>query len=221
MTLYENVFIVRQDVSAQQVEDLTTRFTGLIADGGGTVTKNEYWGLRTLAYKINKNRKGHYVLLNIDAPSDAVKEMERNMNLNEDVMRFMTIRVEEVDEGPSVMMRSRAAREERERDRVRGRGDRPPARKDFGQDKGKAAGKDTAAKTEGAAADKDTAAKTEGTAKADNAAKAEGAAADKDTAAKTEGTTKADNAAKAEGTAGAEDASDGAKQPVSAEGGDK
>ena len=186
MTLYENVFIVRQDISAQQVEDLTARFTGLIADGGGTVTKNEYWGLRTLAYKINKNRKGHYVLLNIDAPSDAVKEMERNMNLNEDVMRFMTIRVEEVDEGPSVMMRSRAAREERERDRVRGRGDRPPARKDFGQDKGKdkAAGKDNAAKTEGAAADKDKEAKAEGTAEADGA-------------------------------------SDGAKQPVSAEGGDK
>lgn len=124
MTLYENVFIVRQDVSAQQVEDLTTRFSGLIADGGGTVTKNEYWGLRTLAYKIKKNRKGHYVLLNIDSPSDAVKEMERNMNLSEDVMRFMTIRIDEVDEGPSVMMRSRAAREERERDRG-GRSDRP------------------------------------------------------------------------------------------------
>ncbi len=135
MTLYENVFIVRQDVSAQQVEDLTTRFTGLIADGGGTVTKNEYWGLRTLAYKIKKNRKGHYVLLNIDAPSDAVKEMERNMNLNEDVMRFMTIRVDEVDEGPSVMMRSRAAREERERDRTRGRSDRPRERKEGTEEK--------------------------------------------------------------------------------------
>lgn len=191
MTLYENVFIVRQDVSAQQVEDLTTRFTGLIADGGGTVTKNEYWGLRTLAYKIKKNRKGHYVLLNIDAPSDAVKEMERNMNLNDDVMRFMTIRVEEVDEGPSVMMRSRAAREERERDRVRGRGDRPPARKDFGEDK--AADKDKEAKAEGAAADKD------------KEAKAEDKAADKDNEAKAEGAAKAD----------------GAKQPEPAEGGDK
>lgn len=127
MALYENVFIVRQDVSAQQVEDLTTRFTGLIADGGGAVTKNEYWGLRTLAYKIKKNRKGHYVLLNIDAPSDAIKEMERNMNLNEDVMRFMTLRVDELDEGPSVMMRSRAAREERDRDRGR---DRPRERRD-------------------------------------------------------------------------------------------
>ena len=182
MTLYENVFIVRQDVSAQQVEDLTTRFTGLIADGGGTVTKNEYWGLRTLAYKIKKNRKGHYVLLNIDAPSDAVKEMERNMNLNEDVMRFMTIRVEEVDEGPSVMMRSRAAREERERDRVRGRGDRPRERKDFGESK--AADKDKEAKAEDKAADKDKEAKAEGAAKADGA-------------------------------------SDGAKQPEPAEGGDK
>ncbi len=132
MALYENVFIVRQDVSAQQVEDLTTRFTGLIVDGGGEVTRNEYWGLRALAYKIKKNRKGHYVLLHIDAPTGAVKEMERNMNLNEDVMRFMTIRVDELDEEPSVMMRSRAAREERERDRARGRSDRPRERKDFG-----------------------------------------------------------------------------------------
>ena len=82
MALYENVFIVRQDVSAQQVEDLTTRFTGLIVDGGGSVTRNEYWGLRALAYKIKKNRKGHYVLLHIDAPTGAVKEMERNMNLH-------------------------------------------------------------------------------------------------------------------------------------------
>lgn len=130
MALYENVFIVRQDVSAQQVEDLTTRFTGLITDGGGAVTRNEYWGLRALAYKIKKNRKGHYVLLHIDAPADAVKEMERNMNLNEDVMRFMTIRVDELDEEPSVMVRSRAAREERERDRARGRGDRPRERKE-------------------------------------------------------------------------------------------
>lgn len=149
MALYENVFIVRQDVSAQQVEDLTTRFTGLIADGGGRVTKNEYWGLRTLAYKIKKNRKAHYVLLNLDAPSDAVKEMERNMNLNEDVMRFMTIRVDELDEGPSVMMRSRAAREERERDRDRGRSERPRERKDIGEDKDKA--KDKEAEAEGAA----------------------------------------------------------------------
>ncbi len=136
MALYENVFIVRQDVSAQQVEDLTTRFTGLIADGGGAVTRNEYWGLRTLAYKIKKNRKGHYVLLNIDAPPDAVKEMERNMNLNEDVMRFMTLRVEELDEGPSVMMRSRTAREERDRDRGR---DRPRDRRDTADAKPKEA----------------------------------------------------------------------------------
>ncbi len=121
MAFYENVFIVRQDVSAQQVEDLTTRFAGIVSEGGGSVAKTEYWGLRSLAYKIKKNRKGHYVLLNLDAPSDAVKEMERNMNLNEDVMRFLTIRVDELEEGPSVMMRSRAAREDRDRDRGRPR----------------------------------------------------------------------------------------------------
>ncbi len=174
MTLYENVFIVRQDVSAQQVEDLTTRFTGLIADGGGTVMKNEYWGLRTLAYKIKKNRKGHYVLLNIDAPSDAVKEMERNMNLNEDVMRFMTIRVDEVDEGPSVMMRSRAAREERERDRTRGRSERPRERPRKEVTEEKPASKDDESKTAGAAVAKD-AEKTEVKAEAADAAVAKDA----------------------------------------------
>ena len=120
MTLYENVFIVRQDVSSQQVEDLAARYTGIITEGGGRVTKVEHWGLRTLAYKIKKNRKGHYVLMNLDAPPDAVKEMERNMRLSEDVLRLMTIRVDELEEGPSAMIRSRASRD----DRGRG-GDRP------------------------------------------------------------------------------------------------
>ena len=115
MTLYENVFIVRQDVSSQQVEDLAARFSGIVAEGGGRVTKTEHWGLRTLAYKIKKNRKGHYVLMNLDAPSDAVKEMERNMGLSEDVLRHMTLRVDELEEGPSAMVRSRSSRDERGR----------------------------------------------------------------------------------------------------------
>ena len=120
MTLYENVFIVRQDVSSQQVEDLAARFSGIVTEGGGRITKVEHWGLRTLAYKIKKNRKGHYVLMNVDAPPDAVKEMERNMRLSEDVLRLMTIRVDELEEGPSAMMRNRGSRDERGRG-----GDRP------------------------------------------------------------------------------------------------
>lgn len=113
MPYYESVFIARQDIPATQVEALTTSFSGIITSNGGKVTKTEQWGLRTLAYRIRKNKKGHYVLLNIDAPSDAVVEMERNMRLHEDVLRFMTVKVEELEEGPSVMMR----RDDRDGDR--------------------------------------------------------------------------------------------------------
>ena len=132
MSLYENVFVVRQDVSAQQVEELTERYSAIITEGGGQVTKNEYWGLKTLAYRIKKNRKGHYVLLNLDAPSSAVQEMERNMRLNEDIIRLMTIRVDELEEGPSAMMRNRGQRDDRgrggrDRDRDRERRPRPVA----------------------------------------------------------------------------------------------
>ena len=95
MALYENVFIARQDVPTTQVETLTNQFAELVTGMGGTVSKKEYWGLRSLTYRIKKNRKGHYTLLNIDAPSAAVKEMERTMSINEDIIRFLTVRVDE------------------------------------------------------------------------------------------------------------------------------
>jgi len=117
MALYEHIFLARQDVSPQQVEELTTAFTNLITEGGGKVSKNEYWGLKSLSYRIKKNRKAHYTLLNIDAPHAAVAEMERLQGLNEDILRFMTIRVDELEEGPSAMMQKR--------DRDDERGDRP------------------------------------------------------------------------------------------------
>ena len=113
MALYECVFIARQDISATQVEGLVSQFSGIIEENGGKIAKSEMWGLRSLAYKIKKNRKGHYVLLNLDAPSPAVQEMERNMRLSEDVLRYLTIRVKELEEGPSVVMQSRGGRDDR------------------------------------------------------------------------------------------------------------
>ena len=114
MALYENVFIARQDVPATQVETLTNQFAELVTAQGGTVQKKEYWGLRSLAFRIKKNRKGHYTLMNIDAPAAAVKELERTMSINEDIIRYLTVRVEELEEGPSAMMRK--ADRDRERD---------------------------------------------------------------------------------------------------------
>jgi len=127
MPFYENVFIARQDVSSQQVDAMTEEFTKLISENGGQVQKTEYWGVRGLAYRIKKNRKGHYVLMNIDAQSDSVLELERQMRLHEDVLRYMTIRVDELEEGLSVMMqsRSRGTRGERGERAERGRGDQP------------------------------------------------------------------------------------------------
>ncbi len=113
MALYENVFIARQDVSASQVDALADQFSELIKEHGGEVTKKEYWGLRNLQYRIKKNRKGHYVLFNIDAPSAAVLEMERNMRLNEDVIRYQTVRVKELETEQSIVLRSRGARDDR------------------------------------------------------------------------------------------------------------
>ncbi len=124
MALYEHIFLARQDVSPQQVEELTTAFTDVITQGGGKVTKNEYWGLKSLSYRIKKNRKAHYTLLNIDSPHAAVAEMERQMGINEDILRFMTIRVDALEEGPSAMMQKRDRDDERS-DRPGGpRGDR-------------------------------------------------------------------------------------------------
>ena len=127
MPLYENIFIARQDISTAQVDALTETFANLVAESGGKVEKREYWGLRNLSYRMKKNRKGHYMLFNLDAPPAAVSELERNMRINEDVLRYLTIRVEEHETGPSAMMR-RAERDERDRDRGprRGYGDRDP-----------------------------------------------------------------------------------------------
>lgn len=120
MPLYEHVFLARQDVSAQQVEALTDQFKTIITENGGTVGKTEYWGLRSIAYKIKKYRKAHYSLMNIDAPHAAVAEMERQMQINDDVIRFMTIRVDEHEEGPSAMMQSRGGRDRDDRGDRRG-----------------------------------------------------------------------------------------------------
>src|ERR1043165_1644158 len=105
MPLYEHVYLARQDLSGQQVEELTTQLSGVITQLGGKVTKTEYWGLKSLAYRMNKNRKAHITLLNVDAPSAALNEIERQERLSEDVLRYLTIRVEELEEGPSAMMR--------------------------------------------------------------------------------------------------------------------
>jgi small subunit ribosomal protein S6 len=113
--LYESVFIARQDVPAQDVEALAERFAEILGEQGGRVAKREYWGLKNMAYRIKKNRKGHYTMLQIEAPADAVHEMERNMRINEDVLRYMTVRIEALDEEPSVMMQTRSAREDRAR----------------------------------------------------------------------------------------------------------
>lgn len=104
MPYYETVFIARQELSESQVKTLTEDFCKFIKDGGGKIHKTENWGLRTLAYRINKNRKGHYVLIESDTPAPALIEMERNMRLSEDVLRFMSIKEDELSDGPSVMM---------------------------------------------------------------------------------------------------------------------
>ena len=123
MALYENVFIARQDVPATQVETLTNQFAELVTAQGGTVSKKEYWGLRSLTFRIKKNRKGHYTLLNIDAPSAAVKELERTMSINEDIIRYLTVRVDSLEEAPSAVMQRGADKLDRPGDRG-DRGDR-------------------------------------------------------------------------------------------------
>lgn len=105
MPYYECVFIARQDISPAQVESLAKNFAEIIKREGGEVTKTEHWGLRNLAYRIKKNKKGHYVLFNINAPAPAVAEMERNMRINEDILRYLTVKVSKLEEGPSIMMR--------------------------------------------------------------------------------------------------------------------
>jgi small subunit ribosomal protein S6 len=122
MPLYEHVFISRQDLSNAQAEGLIEHFSAVLSDNGGKVVENEYWGVKTMAYKINKNRKGHYAFLKSDAPAAAVQEMERLMRLHDDVMRVLTIKVDKHGEGPSIQMQKR---DDRDRDGERSdRGDR-------------------------------------------------------------------------------------------------
>jgi small subunit ribosomal protein S6 len=120
MPLYEHVFLARQDLSQQQVDELTNHYKGVIEQMGGSVAKVEYWGVKTLTYRIRKNRKAHFTLLNIDAPAAAVSEVERQQHISEDVLRTLTVRVDEMEAGPSAMMR----KVDRDRDRDDRRGDR-------------------------------------------------------------------------------------------------
>ena len=133
MRLYESVFIARQDISSQQVETMADEFAGIITNAGGKIHKREYWGLRSLAYRIKKNRKGHYIMFNLETDGATLKEYERIMGLNEDVLRFLNIRIEEVDEAPSIIMQNKGERGERGERGDRGnrgdrgdRGSRPP-----------------------------------------------------------------------------------------------
>ena len=145
MPLYEHVFLARQDASPQQVEELTKQFTGIIEGLGGKITKSEYWGVKSLTFRMNKNRKAHFTLLNIDGPAAIVAEIERQERIHEDVLRYLTVRVDALEDGPSAMMRKSERDERGDRgfggggfgggfrgDRDRGdrgdRGDRPPRR---------------------------------------------------------------------------------------------
>src|SRR5688500_8974919 len=137
MPLYEHVFLARQDLAQAQVDALAENATKILQDNGGKVAKTETWGLRSLAYRMAKNRKAHYVMLDVDAPAQAIAELERQTGINEDIIRFMTIRVDEHEAGPSAMMR----RGDRDRDGPGGRGDRGPRgdrgdRGGFGGDRG-------------------------------------------------------------------------------------
>jgi small subunit ribosomal protein S6 len=120
MPLYEHVYLARQDVTAQQVEELTAQFKGVIEQMGGTVAKTEYWGVKSLSYRLRKNRKAHFMLMNVEAPPAALAEVERQERINEDILRYLTIRVDEHEDGPSAMMR----KADRDRDRDERRGER-------------------------------------------------------------------------------------------------
>lgn len=118
MALYEHTFIARPDLSGQQAQTLAEELGELISTNGGEVKKTEYWGLRTLAFRVKKNRKGHYIHLNLDAPAAAISELERNERIHDDVIRYMTVKVEALDEGPSIFMQAKSGRDDsRRRDR--------------------------------------------------------------------------------------------------------
>ncbi len=120
MALYEHIFIARQDISAQQVEGLVDMAQAVLEENGGKITKNEYWGLKSLAYRVKKNRKGHYTLLNIEADHAAVAELERRISLNDDIIRHMTLRVEEHEADESIQMRNKNRDERRSARREEG-----------------------------------------------------------------------------------------------------
>ena len=120
MPFYEHVYLARQDASAQQVDEFTAQFKTVIEQMGGTLAKTEYWGVKSLSYRMRKNRKAHFTLMNIDAPPAAIAEIERQERLNEDILRYLTVRVDEHEAGPSAMMR----KAERDRDRDERRGER-------------------------------------------------------------------------------------------------
>ena len=128
MALYEHVFLARQDLAQAQVDALAEAASTIVTTGGGRVTKTENWGLRSLAYRIAKNRKAHYVMLEIDGPGPVVAELERQTQINEDVIRFMTVRVDAAEAGPSVMMRKQERDRERRADREGGGGGREGGR---------------------------------------------------------------------------------------------
>ena len=113
MRLYESVFIARQDITSAQVEAMADEFAEIITSAGGSIKKREYWGLRSLAYRIKKNRKGHYVMFNLETGPEALREYERIMGLNEDVLRFLNLNIEEVEDGPSIMMQAKTERSSR------------------------------------------------------------------------------------------------------------
>jgi len=133
MRFYEHTFIARQELSAQQAQNLAETYAGVIAEQGGEVTKSEYWGIRNLAYRIKKNRKGHYLHFNLRAPATVIEELERQERLNDDVIRFLTVKVDALDDKPSIQAQVRSSREERSRradeDRPRrGQGEERPRR---------------------------------------------------------------------------------------------
>jgi small subunit ribosomal protein S6 len=120
MPLYEHVYLARQDVTTQQVDELTEQLKGVLQQMGGSVVNTEYWGVKSLSYRLRKNRKAHFTFMNVDAPAAAIAEIERQERLNEDVLRYLTVRVEEHESGPSAMMR----KADRDRDRDERRGER-------------------------------------------------------------------------------------------------
>jgi len=143
MAFYECVVIARQDVATSQVENLVADFSKILDNNGGRVAGSEYWGLRTLSYRIKKNRKGHYVMLRVDAPAAAMQELERNLRISDDVIRYLTVRTETLEEGPSIVMQQRNSRDERgDRGGRFDRGDRRGGGRDFGRDRDRDGGRD-------------------------------------------------------------------------------